>query len=170
MIWEKERLIKAYIIFSADNVKRALNEANQTIHKFYPNHVVSKLIADGGGENNNNTIDDLLRKVKNPSITKVIALKDISFSNSSVEAINKIMKRYLYHYNPTSMRQLNKILNETINDYNNVRPHGSLKGKTPMECYTKATINMDFSSEKTEARTLRVTENRKIRCSECQWS
>ena len=53
-----------------------------------------KLIVDGGVENNNGEVDSLLNS-EGVSIQKLIARKDIRFSNSLVEAQHKIIK---YHY------------------------------------------------------------------------
>ena len=53
-----------------------------------------RLIVDGGVENNNNTVDEYINS-EEVSVQKLIAGKDIRFSNSMVEAQNKIIK---YHY------------------------------------------------------------------------
>ena len=100
--------------------------------------------------------------------TKVIALKDISFSNSPVEAINKIMKRYLRYFMPNTFEKLVDCLKLIVKDYNEVRPHGSLDGLTPMEAYTNATVKINFSIEKIYAKALRILENKKLNCTICQ--
>src|SRR5690554_911216 len=91
------------------------------------------LVADGGSENHNMTIDNLLLETTHPEISKVIAMKDISFSNSPIEAINKIMKRYLRFHKPETIDQLIECLELIVNDYNEKRPHGSLLGLTPLD-------------------------------------
>ncbi len=53
-----------------------------------------RLIVDGGVENNNNTVNDYISS-EQVSVQKLIAGKDIRFSNSMIEAQNKIIK---YHY------------------------------------------------------------------------
>tara|TARA_R110002072_G_scaffold131513_3_gene271061 strand:- start:1114 stop:2388 length:1275 start_codon:yes stop_codon:yes gene_type:complete len=184
--WELENRYKAAIVFvsdnfskkilgwsvaltkDAENVKNALVQTISTIHQYYPKHLTSTLIADGGGENNNLTIDKLLQEITRPEITKVIALKDISFSNSPVEAINKIMKRYLRYFMPNTFEKLVDCLKLIVKDYNEVRPHGSLDGLTPMEAYTNATVKINFSIEKIYAKALRILENKKLNCTICQ--
>jgi putative transposase len=55
-----------------------------------------KLVADGGKENNNKEVETFLLNQEFYRLSKVVALKDIQFSNSPIEAIHKIMKgRYL---------------------------------------------------------------------------
>ena len=76
----------------------------EAISQFTPKN--AQLIADGGSENNNIYVDELLTKNPN-TLTKLIAQKDISFSNSMVEAINKILKyNYLFPFGITSLQFL----------------------------------------------------------------
>jgi transposase InsO family protein len=92
------------------------------------------LIVDGGSENNNSVVDEYISTV---SIKKLIAQKDIVFSNSLVESVNKIIKyRSLFLHNIPNIDALKKHLDEFIPVYNNVRPHVSLNGFTPNEVLT----------------------------------
>jgi len=124
----------------AQNVKSALEKTMETIRLYHPQLTCANLVADGGAENNNTTIDAYLENNYPPQLTKIIAQKDISFSNSPIEAINKIMKRYIRHFQPQNFNELNLLLPKIIDDYQNYRPHGSLKGLTPMEAYTQPTL------------------------------
>lgn len=152
----------------ADNVKEALQMAIQTIRKHYPQHVCATLVADGGSENHAVTVAELLEKTKHPEITKIIALKDISFSNSPIEAINKIMKRYLRYYNPTTEPAVCKCIELAVPDYSEMRPHGSLKGAIPMEAYTGNIPVVDFSAKAAKARAERIAANQKANCGKCE--
>lgn len=67
---------------SAQNVIEALQMAMQTIRKYHPHQLVSLLVCDGGSENNALSVQEWLQITEDPKITKLIALKDISFSNS----------------------------------------------------------------------------------------
>jgi putative transposase len=60
-----------------------------------------------------------------PEIIKLLALKDVKFSNSAIEAVNKIIKRYLRKKLPDTLEKLIRCLEEIIQDYNTIRPHGS---------------------------------------------
>lgn len=185
-LWELECGIKAAIAFvsdnyakavlgwslslkhDAENVKQALDMSIKTIHLYHPGLLCATLVADGGGENHALTIEELLRQTKRPEITKVIAQKDIVFSNSPVEAVNKIMKRYLRHYKPQNLETLKAVLAAAVKDYNEQRPHGSLEGLTPMEAYAQPAKAIDFAEEKQRARALRIEQNRIANCSGCR--
>jgi putative transposase len=121
----------------------------------------TKLVVDGGPENNNAHVDGYIETVKE-LLQKVVALKDVIFSNSPVEALNKVIKNnYLNKMNIANKEALIKILKEVVEDYNN-RPHGSLLGFTPNEVYQneKPEISMNFN----EARQKRKNYNRNFCC------
>ena len=151
---------------SAQNVKRALGMAMQTIRKHYPQHLCARLVADGGSENHAISVEKLLDSTDHPEITKVIALKDIAFSNSPIEAINKIAKNYLSYLQPASFSALVDCISFTVADYTSSRPHGSLRGLTPLEAYSQQAVKLDFSNEQQNAKFLRIEENRKG-CGRC---
>jgi putative transposase len=139
----------------------------EAISQFTPKN--AQLIADGGSENNNIYVDELLTKNPN-TLTKLIAQKDISFSNSMVEAINKILKyNYLFPFGITSLQFLLQQLEFAINDYNNKRPHFSLKGSTPFEVFNNTPWDRSVITNQFElARLDRLSVNRKNTCDGCQ--
>ena len=61
-------------------------EASQLVPKL-------NLIVDGGTENNNKTVEDFIKE-NQINITKLVALKDVVFSNSMVESSFRMMKTY----------------------------------------------------------------------------
>jgi putative transposase len=125
------------------------------------------LIVDGGGENNNKQVDTFIEKYP---IEKFVALKDIEKSNSIVEAVNRIIKYdYLFPRQIQDQRQLIAIMeNIVIPDYNNKRPHGSLKGLTPFEAYSQVKINYKKIREKMiEAHRQRICYNKEYSCLGC---
>jgi transposase InsO family protein len=121
----------------AQNVLEALQMALETIRVHHPNQTVTQLICDGGGENNAISVEEWLQITEDPKITKLIALKDIAFSNSPIEAVNKIMKRYIRKQEPQNVDQLQNGLIDHVFDYTSTRPHGSLDGYTPLEIYSQ---------------------------------
>lgn len=152
---------------NSKNVYTALTGAIQTIHKHHPDHrCLTTLVADGGSENNNKTIDQLIQATKKPLFQKVIAKKDIAYSNSPIEAINKIAKRYLRFYKPRTLEELEKVVLFIIQDYNTLRPHGSLKGLTPLEAYSNKPP-LDFKPQMKASRIARIQENKKNLCIKC---
>ncbi len=73
---------------------------------------------DGGIENNNKAVDDYINS-EEVSVQKLIAGKDIKFSNSIVEAQNKIIKyRYLFKHDFKDIHELNKSWKPNVSDYN----------------------------------------------------
>lgn len=149
------------------NAKAALQKAIQTIQKHHPRLKQTSLITDGGGENHNFIIEDFISNMSLPETTKLQALKDVQFSNSAIEAVNKIIKRYLRQKLPDTFEALIPCLKDIINDYNTVRPHGSLLGLTPMECYTSKKVNLDFQNQKLQAKKNRIAQNKAVNCGVC---
>ena len=152
---------------SAENVRNAVKMAIKTIHKYHPNHICATLVADGGSENHAVIIDELLRETEHPLITKIIALKDISFSNSHIEAINKIAKRYLRILDPKTYEKLIACIEFLIMNYTHERPHGSLKGLTPFDAYTKPANVLNFKNEMIKAKQNRIMFNQNQSCKSC---
>jgi len=148
----------------AEFVKKAMEMSIKTVQENHPNLIEkTTLVADGGSENHAACITELISLTKSPIMNKVIALKDVLFSNSQIEAINKIMKRYIRYHKPQSLEELEKLLPEIIHDYNFIRPHLALKGMTPMDVYTNKK-QKDYSEQKALARKLRVEQNTKKCC------
>ncbi|MCO5269222.1 MAG: integrase core domain-containing protein [Brumimicrobium sp.] len=149
---------------NGENAKKALKKAWETIRYYHPHLKRTTLITDGGAENNNLIIQNFIEKSKMPELNKLLALKDVRFSNSTIEAVNKIIKRYLRVKRPTNLIELNQCLKDIIYDYNAVRPHTSLNGCTPLEVYTQQKINLDFSKQKANAKKIRIAQNKEINC------
>lgn len=151
----------------AGNVINALKMATHTIKKHHPGHYSSLLMADLGLENNNPAVENFLDSQKEPELHKIIAQKQVKYSNSSVEAINRIFKGYLRQHLPEDMEGLRHCIRYCISDYNLVRPHISLGGRTPMEVYTREEPEMDFTRALETAKQKRKAENRESNCGMC---
>ncbi len=144
---------KAYIYLVVDNFSRAIlswrvslklsaETRLDTIREAYERYISSdindsspdvQLIVDGGSENNNSVVVEYINS-PGISIKKIIAQQDIIFSNSMVEAVNKIVKyRSLFLQDIPDVHALQKHLEKFIPVYNDIRPHCSLKGLTPSE-------------------------------------
>ena len=99
-----------------------------------PTDAVS-FLTDGGSENVNGTVAEYLN-APNIDIKHLIAQKDIKFSNSKIEAFNKVIKhQFLLPKELSSRKQLEMALEKDIQTYNNIRPQLSLSGNTPFESY-----------------------------------
>lgn len=91
------------------------------------------MICDGGSENKG-LVDKFIDE-KDSNIRKLVALTDIRFSNSMVEAVNKRMKYdFLFRTKLQNYEQTKRYLNYSVKQYNN-KPHSALYGLTPMEVF-----------------------------------
>ncbi len=103
------------------------------------------------------------------SVQKLIAGKDIRFSNSMVEAQNKIIKYYyLFKHDFKDIHELRKLLDWIIPDYQYERPHHSLKGRTPYEALIGIPLYTEqWKQQIQEAKQVRLQQNSKETCEIC---
>ena len=127
------------------------------------------LITDGGPENNNTEMKAFVDGA-GVSISPLIALKDIPFSNSVIEAQNKLFKyRYLFRKEYCNAGELKKVFASDVIDYNNLRPHISLNGYTPREVQTGINgLDKIWNDQKKDARKARLSINRAELCELCE--
>jgi putative transposase len=125
-----------------------------------------QLLSDGGSENVNMTVSNF---TSSNHIKHLIAQKDVVFSNSMIEAINKIIKhQFLHHKEIPDGKQLTYVLEQIILVYNNIRPQMSLHGNTPIETFQGK--SMDFSAYSNSfhiQKTIRIQQNKKTNCIKC---
>jgi putative transposase len=91
-------------------------------------------------------------------------------SNALIESINKLIKYdYLFPKKLQNQTQLrNYMASFVIPDYNNKRPHGSLKGLTPLEAYRQKRVNFGkIRTEMIAAYKKRVCYNQSHQCLGC---
>lgn len=126
------------------------------------------LLSDGGPEN----LGELNTYIREeyPPINKLIAKADITFSNSPIEALNKILKYQFLHL--TEVRDINhieRLLSEWFPIYNNQRPNRS--GKyilTPYEVHNNVSLDREELREETiQARKERILYNQSVNCGVC---
>lgn len=134
------------------------------------NHKPSTLqfLTDGGSENVNTTVTTFINSSEIP-IKHLIAQRDVVFSNSMIEAINKIIKhQFLHHIEIVDRNQLIKIIAKTIPIYNIVRPQMSLGGNTPEETFNGLSIDISrYTHNFKEQKDLRIQLNKKNNCNLC---
>jgi len=163
------RFILNYQVFEKVSAEIRMQSIKQTYEQYImvPGEDV-RLIVDGGVENNNNFVDDYIRS-KEVSVQKLIAGKDIRFSNSMVEAQNKIIKYYyLFKHDFKDIHELRKLLDWIIPDYQYERPHHSLKGCTPYEVLIGIPLPTEqWQQQIQEAKQLRLPPNAKETCEIC---
>lgn len=148
---------------SATVIKELVHSAYKT---YKPNSI--RFLTDGGGENVNKL---LVSYIQNPlvPITLLIAQKDVVFSNSMVEAVNKVIKhQFLFPKNISSRNHLKSVLKKSVFEYNQLRPQQAIGGNTPLETFQGRPVTISQYSVGIEAqKRLRVSTNRTNACSSC---
>jgi putative transposase len=171
--------VKHYLYLVADNFSRKILSwalslklrgaiRMETLREAFSNSgrpTNTTLVVDGGPENHNHTVKDFLSS-PTVSIQMITAQTDVSFSNSLVEAVNKILKsRYIRLKAPPDGAALQRVLEWAIDDYNNLRPHTSLQGLTPSEVYSGVVLESLRIPEKVKsAQRARIQRNRQNFC------
>ena len=134
------RIIK-YEVSTILSAKVRLNSLKEAIHTEFDadlNQVPSlNLIVDGGSENNNTIIHDFIKSC-HVNIDKKIALRDVVFSNSIVEAPYRILKSRYFQNRPILSTTIKQELDFFVEDYNNNRPHYAHVLYTPNEVASKS--------------------------------
>jgi putative transposase len=127
-----------------------------------------QFLTDGGSENVNSTVANFINSADIP-IKHLIAQKDVVFSNSMIEAINKIIKhQFLHHKEIGDGNHLTNIMKEIIPIYNTVRPQMSLGGNTPEETFSGLSIDISrYTSNFNEQKALRRQLNKQNACKIC---
>lgn len=151
----------------AANVLEALKQALATMVQHHPHQQHVLLVSDDGGENKAGFISDLVVHNERPLITHLIAQQDIRFSNSPVEAVNKILKGYLRQMRPQGVAATEEAIRWALHDYTHDRPHGSIGGLTPFERYLHPELVIDDSAQRRMAQALRIAANRGKGCGTC---
>jgi hypothetical protein len=138
---------KSYIYLVQDNFSRAIlsyriadtcqaqftfeNLTEVVQNYLIPRGISSTLLLTDDGSENAGPVKELIAGF--PSLTHLIAQRDIHFSNSMIEAANKHLKyRFLYHHHIPDTDALAHYTPQSIHDFNH-RPHHVLSGLTPIE-------------------------------------
>ncbi len=121
-----------------------------------------ELIVDGGSENNNKTVAEFIKNC-HVNISKKIALKDVTFSNSIVEGPYKIMKSYYFRSKEILSTTIYQELKFFIEDYNNNRPCYKHKIYTPNEVHNNPEL-ANFKLVLENSNQQRLEENRNFCC------
>ena len=149
--FKTEDNIKFYIYTVVDNFSRRiirhqvstvlsakvrLNSLKEAIHAEFAvdldNYPSLDLIVDGGSENNNASIHEFIKSC-HVNIKKKVALRDVVFSNSIVEAPYRILKSRYFQNRPILSTTIKQELDFFVHDYNNNRPHYAHTLFTPNE-------------------------------------
>ena len=118
------------------------------------------LLTDGGVENFNAEVDAL---IESGALRRLLAMTDISFSNSLIESWWRVLKhQWLYLNLLDGVRTVRKLVTFYVDEHNTCLPHSAFKGQTPDEmCFgTGDDVSRELEEERKAARTARMEENR----------
>jgi transposase InsO family protein len=177
---------KTFIYFIADNFSRMIlgwristeyksSVMLENLRTVYAEHLleqenpVSILLVDDGIENKGFVTDAI--ENNEIKINRLVAQKEIHFSNSMIEAVNKRMKYdFLFRVELLDFEHTRCFLETAVDEYNN-RPHSALFGLTPKEVFYGAMPDRDlFKEQKEQAKRLRKVENKALSCPTCAFS
>ena len=158
--------ILGYSIEKSNSGKAIRSLLQNAYLKYKP--LETMFLTDGGSENINADVTSLINSWGNTIIHR-IAQRDVIFSNSMIEAFNKVLKyQFLYPRNIGTGILLKKILAEAIPIYNNHRPQWSLQGNTPSEVFSETSTDFNiYKTYFTEQKVIRLAQNKKNSCRKC---
>ena len=125
------------------------------------------LLADGGVENFNSAVD---RLVDSGLLRRLLAMTEISFSNSLIESWWRAVKhQWLYLNTLDTVSTLEKLVAFYVDEHNMRLPHSAFRGQTPDEMYfgTGSPIPDELEAARTAARQSRMEVNRATSCPKC---
>jgi transposase InsO family protein len=125
------------------------------------------VIADSGVENVNSEVDQL---VEGGVIARILALVDVTYSNSVIEAFWRSLRhQWLYLNSLDSMAALKRLVAFYVDQHNSVMPHSAFNGQTPDEVYFGRGMQVgdELAAERRDARRARMELNRKVSCRVC---
>jgi putative transposase len=148
---------------SGNAVKALLKSAFET---YRPKATL--FLTDGGSENVNTTVSSLLETYEN-KITHKIAQHHVLFSNSMIEAFNKVLKhQFLYPKTINNRVDLENVTAKAIMLYNYSRPQYALGGNTPDETFKGKAINLNKYKESfKQQQAIRILKNQATVCKKC---
>ena len=126
------------------------------------------LLADGGVENVNGAVDEL---IKSGLLERVLALTEITFSNSLIESRRRVLKhQWLFLNTLDTIGTLQKLIAFYVDEHNTRLPHSAFRGQTPdeMYCGTGNHVPQELEAARRTARQARREANRKSACRTCE--
>jgi len=126
------------------------------------------VLVDGGVENYNSAVDKL---VDSGLLRRLLAITDISFSNSLIESWWRALKhQWLYLNTLDTVAKVEKLVAFYVEEHNTCLPHSAFCGQTPEEMYfgTGDHIPAELEAAKRAARRSRMKVNRAMWCPTCQ--
>lgn len=128
---------------------------------------IPSVAADSGVENVNACVDGLIHS---GMLSRVLALRDVTFSNSMIEAWWRVLKhQWLYLHTLDSAAAVQRLVAFYVAAHNTQIPHSAFRGQTPEEMYfgRGSDIPGKLEAAKRRARAARLQANRELSCARC---
>ena len=125
------------------------------------------LLADAGVENRNGDVDELVAAGR---LRRVLALTEVNFSNSIIEAWWRTLKhQWLFLHPLDSVATVRRLVAFYVEEHNTRVPHAAFDGQTPDEVYfgTGEHVPVQLAAARVEARRRRLELHRAARCAVC---
>ena len=150
---------------SAHTMAQTIQSALQILRQSSAPSLQTDLIVDDGSENRG----AVLKMVEREKIRRLVAQQDITFSNSMVEYINRVIKRqYIRERVFANAKIANDFMEWVVHDYNTIRPHGQLQGFTPLVVLQgQKPMREGFPEEAKAAQRGRFEADRRAGCRLC---
>jgi transposase InsO family protein len=126
------------------------------------------LLADGGVENCNCAVDRLIGA---GLLKRLLALTEITFSNSLIEAWWRVLKhQWLYLNSLDTIGRLERLIGFYVQEHNTRLPRAAFRGQTPDERYfgTGHRVPEEPEAARQAARRQRLDTNRQTTCPRCE--
>jgi transposase InsO family protein len=130
-------------------------------------HGVPTVLVDGGTENFNGPVDEL---INSGLLHRILAGTEITYSNSMIESWWRVLKhQWLYLNTLDTVRAVEKLVAFYVKEHNSRLPHSAFCGQTPDEMYFKTgeSIPEELEAARQKARRARAEANRKRDCETC---
>jgi len=125
------------------------------------------VVADAGVENVNAGVDGL---IETGLLRRVLALRDVTFSNSMIEAWWRIVKhQWLFLNTLDSVETVSRLVDFYVEAHNSEIPHSAFRGQTPDEMYygRGQGVPAQLEGAKRQARAARLRANQATWCGVC---
>lgn len=133
------RKILAYTISRDKTARTRLISLKEAIFSQFKTQLSNQdldIMADGGPENDNFRVRNLIRNSKElDHIQLKIAKRDVTYSNSVIEGNFKILKQHLRKRGEIFSHTFHKEIDFFVRDYNTIRPHYEHSTYTPDEVH-----------------------------------
>ena len=153
--------------FDVANAVPVLGDAAGQAVTVVSDAVAPMLVVDGGVENYNGDVDKI---VERGVLRRVLALTDVRFSNSPIEAFWRQLKhQWLFLNTLDSVAAVRRHVAFYVAAHNGEIPHSRFGGETPDEVYFRTSDNIEAAlvEARSEARSSRLARNRAACCSGC---